>query len=83
MLLLCVPELVGIALLAAWSTSLQLGGLGVLTLLGVFVAYHSLAPMVPITAKRARLSRWWYAIGWLAILGLIALIALRSPLDAL
>ena len=83
MLLLCVPELIGIVLLAAWSTNLFLGALGILVLLGVFVAYHRLAPMVTITAKRVRFSRWWYAIGWLAILGLIAWVALQSPNDAL
>jgi hypothetical protein len=83
MLLLCVPELIGIALITAWSTNLLLSALGVLIVLGVFIAYHRLAPMVPITAKRVRWSRRWYAIGWLTIFGLIAFVALQSPADAL
>jgi hypothetical protein len=83
MLWLLAPEVAGIALLASWSDSLWYGALGAAVLLAVFAAYHGLAPMVPITAPAVRRARWFYAIGWLVIVGLVAWIALRPPIEGL
>jgi hypothetical protein len=79
MLLLLVPEVAGIVLITGWAENPQLGAVGLILLLGVMATYQRLAPLVPIAARRARYSRWLYAIGWVLILGLIALSRLHTP----
>ena len=83
MLLLLVPEAAGIALMTMWAESPQLGAVGLTLVLCVMATYQRLAPLVPIAAKRARHSRWMYAIGCALILGLIVLAHLHTPSDLL
>lgn len=83
MLLLAVPEILAVVLIIGWDANRTLAAVGVVVLLGVFAAYHALAPLVPISPRRVRFSRWTYVIGWLLILGIIVYASLQSTQDIL
>jgi hypothetical protein len=81
--LLLVPEVLAVTLVIGWDDGVLLRVAGAILLLAVMIAYQRIAPLAPISPQRVRLSRWCYGIGWVLILGIIALASQQMPADLL